>query len=63
MSKSKPKFVQPARRSIPAISLQNFRSARFRHKTEARGGSVNTMAEDLLEVDNLDGLDDEDSEW
>jgi len=34
----------PKRRSIPAISLRSFRSTRFHHKAEARGGAINEMA-------------------
>jgi hypothetical protein len=51
--------VMPARRSIPAIALQNFRSARFRHKAEDRGGAVNDQAEYLADY-NVDDDDDDD---
>lgn len=39
----------PKRRSLPAIALQNFRSTKFHHKTEERGGSTNDMAGYLSE--------------
>lgn len=39
----------PKRRSLPAIALQNFRSTRFHHKTEERGGATNDIAEYLSE--------------
>jgi hypothetical protein len=44
MSKVKIDKSMPKRRSIPAISLKNFRSTSFHHKTEERGGSTNEMA-------------------
>jgi hypothetical protein len=39
----------PRRRSIPAISLWKFRSTKFHHKTEERGGATNEMAEYMNE--------------
>jgi hypothetical protein len=39
----------PKRRSLPAIALQSFRSTRFHHKTEERGGATNDIAEYLSE--------------
>lgn len=62
MSNRKINKSMPARRSIPAISLQNFRSVRFRHKAEDRGGATNTMVELMADVDDTnlqdDGYDD-----
>lgn len=63
MSKRKIDKTMPARRSIPAIALRNFRSTRFDHKTEARGGSTNSLAEILAEVEEVLDLDDDDCEW